>query len=103
MPIPKFVQVGSLTLSAPAFVVALTGVVVSVGMTIAAPKLIFASLLVLAAFFVAAYNVNCAIVGNCSVWAWVLAVMYVLMALVNFGHWQAFAKPYQRFGKKMTS
>ena len=35
-----------------------------------------------AGFFVAAYNVNCAIVGKCEFWAWLLTFVYVIYALM---------------------
>jgi len=35
------------------------------------------------AFCIAAYNVNCASVGHCDIWAMFLACIYVLYAVVN--------------------
>ena len=100
MQTPKFVHIGSLTLSVPAFIIAVTGIVLSIAVTLYVPKLFVASLVMLAVFFVAAYNANCAVVGHCNVWAWVLSISYVLMALGNVGHWAALAKPYRKFGKR---
>ena len=55
------------------------GLVIAAAVALVSPM---ASLAALLAFAVAAYNVNCAHVGRCHVFAWVLTALYLVYAAV---------------------
>ena len=76
----RIISVGSLKMVLPAFVVALSAVLVAIflafkGQSVVALGLMFG-------MFVNAYTINCTVIGQCNTWAWVLAVVYSLTALM---------------------
>jgi len=87
----KTITIGSLTISQQAFIVAITGLVVGLVLLVTLPKgFKVLGLISILTSFVASYNVNCTLVGQCVVWAWVLtamaifnAVVYVVLAFTN--------------------
>ena len=76
---PKVILVGKFALTLPAFITAILGLVL--GVAISFTMNLWAGLFIVAAFFLAAYNVNCAVVGKCVAWAWVLTGVYMLYAI----------------------
>lgn len=77
----KTITVGSLRLALPAFITLVCGVIMSIGLMITNPTMWVTSLLIMAVFIIAAYNVNCAIVGKCNAWAWVLVSVYIVYTI----------------------
>jgi hypothetical protein len=76
----SFITVGKLTLSIQAFITALVGIVI--GTMVILRGGVFLGVLTTGLFFVTAYSVNCMVVGKCVVWAWVLAIVYTLYAVL---------------------
>jgi len=81
----KTITIGALTVSIQAFITALSGIALGILLMIVLPgnlKLIglISSLLIL----MSAYTVNCTVVGNCVVWAWVLTVMSLSNVITFF-------------------
>lgn len=79
---PALVHIGRLTVSAQALTVAIAATVSAfVSMLVFSKHLSFAArsavaLGVLLSGFVTAYTVNCTVVGDCRIWAWVLASVF---------------------------
>jgi hypothetical protein len=78
----RIVTIGSLKLTLAAFITLLSGVVLALGIALLGGAFTFVSLYVLLLFVVIAYNVNCAQVGHCKVWAWFLTIVYVVYASI---------------------
>lgn len=76
----KTVLVGNVKMSLFSFIIA--GVGILLGLVTSFRVNIFAGLLMTASFFVAAYNLNCVIVGQCKIWAWVLFIVYILQTVL---------------------
>lgn len=81
------IQIGSLRISVQALVVAIAGIVFSMAMSyiigIMIPYGYIVGLFLLPVFLLAAYSINCMIVGECVVWAWILTVLYVINFLAT--------------------
>jgi hypothetical protein len=79
----KIITVGQLKMTLPAFITAVCGFVAAV--VISWKVNIMVGLVVLPSFFIASYNVNCATVGHCTTWAWILTTLYVIYVLFAVG------------------
>lgn len=79
----KTVLVGNVKMSLFSFIVAGAGILI--GLITSFRINILAGLVLTASFFIAAYNLNCVIVGQCKIWAWVLFVVYVLDTILILG------------------
>lgn len=79
----KTVMVGKVKMSLFSFVVAGLGMLL--GIIIALKGNLLAGLVLIASMFIAAYNLNCVIVGQCKIWAWVLFIIYVLNTTLLLG------------------
>lgn len=79
----KTVLVGNVRMSLFSFIVAGSGILL--GLITAFRVNIVVGLVLTASFFIAAYNLNCVIVGQCKIWAWVLFVVYVLDTILILG------------------
>jgi hypothetical protein len=75
----KTVKIDDLEISMQAFITAMAGLVLGVAMSTLVN--VWSGFLIVAVFFVAAYNVNCAVVGKCINWSWILVAVYVLYAI----------------------
>lgn len=75
--------VGNVKMSLFSFIVAVSGILL--GLITGFRVNILVGLILMASFFIAAYNLNCVIVGQCKVWAWVLFIVYVLNTVVMLG------------------
>lgn len=72
----RIITVGSLQVTLPAFITAMTGIVLGLVSLFKGSKevgLVFMLLLLLQS-----YSINCAVVGHCNSWAWFLAITAVL-------------------------
>ena len=69
-------SVGSLKITQQAFIISIVGAIA--GIFIAMKGMVIPGLIVMAGAFLAAYNSNCAVVGHCNTWAWILAIFYSL-------------------------
>jgi hypothetical protein len=76
----KMVEFMGEKIAQQAYLVVLVGIVLSIIVVAVSfnRQGIMVALVVLLSFFIYAYNVNCTIVGRCSVWAWLLTVLYIL-------------------------
>jgi hypothetical protein len=74
-------------ISLASFLSLIAGIIVAVLTIFVAPKPfgIFFGLVLLGSACLAAYNVNCTQVGHCHVWAWILAVIYIIGAVGAIG------------------
>ena len=63
-----------------AFIVALAGAVAGIFFGYKLSPVV--GLLLMGGAFLGAYNANCAVVGHCDIWAWTLAVVYVVNVLL---------------------
>jgi hypothetical protein len=72
-------------MSLQAFLVAVAGVLLGLVMFFVYPHVATAisGLLVMGVFFLYAYNINCSIVGNCSVLAWALTAIFLISACLK--------------------
>jgi len=59
-----------------ALIISIVGAIA--GIFIAMKGMVIPGLIVMFGAFVAAYNANCAVVGHCNIWAWILAIFYSL-------------------------
>jgi hypothetical protein len=76
----KMISIGHLNVTMASFIILMAGLVVVTIVIILSPNpvgLVSALFLALSSVL-AAYNVNCAQLGQCQVWAWVLTGLYVL-------------------------
>jgi len=82
--VPATITVGSLTLSLQAFIVAAVGMLLGLLMFLVYPHLAtaVAGVVTVGVFFLYAYNINCVVVGQCTIFAWVLSSLMVLQALL---------------------
>ena len=83
----KFVQIGKVTLSLQSLLTLIFGFVASLSVLVMGkfrPSAIATSLLMLASLFYTAYIINCTLVGNCTVLAWVMTSVYIFYAVVVF-------------------
>lgn len=80
----RTVSIGALTISLQAFLVLISGTVFAAVTLIAKPSLWYISLGVLLMSFVQAYSINCIVVGNCHIWAWITAVMAVVVVTLYY-------------------
>lgn len=74
------VTVGPLKVTYPAFLVLLAGVVGAV-ITLFIPYGVFVSIYLILMASVASYTINCTLVGNCTMWAWLLAVLDIIIII----------------------
>lgn len=81
----KIITIGALRMTLPSFITAICGMTIGVSLLFVMPQLWPMSLMIVAAFLVGAYNVNCAVVGNCNAWAWILATVYIVYTLIVVG------------------
>lgn len=81
------VKIGSLRISVQALVVAIAGIVFSMAISyitgIMIPHGYIVGVFLLPIFLLAAYSINCMIVGECIIWAWILTVLYVINFLAT--------------------
>ena len=75
----KIITIGKLKISYPSFIMAISGIVVSIILSFFIN--IWFGISVLPVFLLAAYNVNCSIVGHCYVWAWILTSLFLLQLI----------------------
>ena len=85
MTLPSTIKVGSLVMSLQAFVVASAGLLLGLCVFVMFPSIATAvlSLILTGIFFLYAYNINCVVVGHCTVLSWVLTAVYLTMACSN--------------------
>jgi len=85
MALPSTIKVGSLVLSLQSFVVAAAGLLVGLVLFFMLPSIAtaVASLVITGIFFLYAYNINCVVVGQCSIFSWILTAFYLLLACVQ--------------------
>lgn len=77
----SLVQVGSLRITRQALTICIAGILLACVLIFTlglSPGSVLAAAFILLAIFVAAYSVNCMVVGHCRIWAWFLAVLYVV-------------------------
>jgi hypothetical protein len=72
--------VGPLKVSYPAFLVLLAGVIGAV-ITLFMPYGVFVSIYLIIFASIASYTVNCTLVGNCTIWAWCLVVLDIIVII----------------------
>lgn len=75
----RTVQIGSIKVCYPAFVTLICGLIISI--LISASGQLVLGVLTFGVFLLTTYNVNCAVVGNCTTWAWVLMCVYIFYVL----------------------
>lgn len=78
----KTVTVGRLQMTVPALVVAVLGALIGLGSIVHGQAL--TGFVFMFLFFLQSYTINCTVVGNCTTWAWVLAVAYALTGATHF-------------------
>lgn len=76
-----FYKIGSIRLCAQAALILLVSSVLAIISMLLKPSAIPVILLMYLPVLVSVYAVNCQVVGDCEVFAWVLSVMYVLMLI----------------------
>ena len=81
----KFVTILGARITLPAAIVAALGVVIGLSMILIHHALLLPSLMLVATFFLTAYNMNCAVVGQCEVWAWLLFALFMVMFITSGG------------------
>jgi hypothetical protein len=78
----KYVKIGELKVTVQSFVIACASMVLALLTLVCTPTSFgtrFVSFVaILIGGFVSAYNVHCAVNGRCDIWAWVLAVIFVI-------------------------
>ena len=93
-PVYKTVTIGNLKISLFSLIVVVSGLVAGLFVSYMTNPVV--GLILIAGSFLGAYNLNCVIVGDCKMWAWVLLVTYVLNSLLVF-------VPYFAAGSKVMS
>lgn len=98
---PALVHIGRLTVTVQALSAAIAALVAAlVSMVLFAKYLSFAgrsaiALSILLSGFVTAYTINCTVVGNCRIWAWVLASVFAVnLVSVLAANAELFARMY---------
>ena len=76
------VKVGGLNMTVQALVTLVSGLIIGIVLACVSSAGVAIGIPLFLAFCVAAYNVNCAIVGHCQVWANVLTCVYAIYAIV---------------------
>jgi type III secretory pathway component EscU len=78
----KMVSIGQLHITIASLITFCCGIIVALMLLFVGPYGIFMSVYVLLLFLVLAYNVNCAQVGHCNTWAWVLTAIYIFYTVI---------------------
>ena len=81
--VSQTMMVGKIKMSLFSFIVAVSGILI--GLITAVRANIVFGLIITGSFFIAAYNLNCVIVGQCKIWAWVLFIVYIIDTLLIIG------------------
>jgi len=76
----RVITIGKLKITLPSLIVAVAGLVLAVVASIAVN--IWAGLGTALVMFIASFNVNCAVVGHCTTWAWLLTSIYFIYAIL---------------------
>jgi len=79
----KTVTIGKLNMTLPAFTIAVLGALTGVYSLMNGNSAMGLGLMLF--LFVQAYTINCAVVGHCDMWAWALAIVYILSAIMGRG------------------
>lgn len=79
----KRVMVAGLEVTVPALIVASIGLLTGLAVVLIHPNMVPVGLIVVASTFLQAYNINCAVVGKCNAWAWVLGGLFILHTAVS--------------------
>jgi hypothetical protein len=76
----KFINIGGIKVSRASFFILITGAIISLILAIFLPfpYSIIISVLVLLFSIMNAYTINCAQVGHCKIWAWILTSVFVV-------------------------
>ena len=78
----KMVTVGSWKITLAALITLISGLVLAVVFLFMGRFGLILSMWVLLLFVLASYNVNCAQMGHCRVWAWTLTILYVVYVTI---------------------
>ena len=78
----KTVNIGRLQMTMPALLVAILGALVGIGSIFHGKTL--EGFVFMFLFFIQSYTINCTVVGNCKMWAWALALMYLFSGATHF-------------------
>jgi hypothetical protein len=78
----EIITVGGLRMTKGAFITLISGFVLSVFLAFFVPRGIYAGPFVFLTFVLAAYNINCAVVGNCKIWALVCTLFWVFYVVL---------------------
>jgi hypothetical protein len=74
----RIITVGSLQVTLPAFITAMTGIVLAFASLFTGGKEVGLMFMVL--LLLQSYSINCAVVGHCNSWAWFLAITAIINA-----------------------
>jgi hypothetical protein len=83
----KTVTIGKLTMTLPAFTIAVLGALTGVYSLMKGNSVVGLGLMLF--LFVQAYTINCTVVGHCDMWAWALTIVYILSAIMGRGLFSA--------------
>ena len=81
----KMVSVGHLNMTLASFIVVVGGFLLATVIIALSPSSvgIFSALFILLGSVLSAYNINCAQLGHCQTWAWVLTTLYILGVILS--------------------
>lgn len=72
----RIITIGSLQVTLPAFITALTGIVLALASIFTGSREVGLTFMVL--LLLQSYSINCAVVGHCNSWAWFLAITVII-------------------------
>ena len=83
----NMISIGKFKITVSAFTTLCVGVVACIVMFFMGKLGMIFSIVILVSSSIAAYNINCAQLGHCSVWAWILVALnafWVYMFIIRF-------------------
>jgi hypothetical protein len=79
----KYIEVFGKKISRAAFYTLVSGIFLSLVVSVFVPYGFFIGVYILLVVLLASYNVNCAQVGHCHVWAWILTIIYIVYVSIS--------------------
>lgn len=77
----KIIYIGNIKVTWAAFINLIAGIILSSVLAINIPDIgPFIGLFVLLLWMILTYNINCAQIGHCKKWAWILTIFYLIYA-----------------------
>ena len=75
----RIIKIGKLKISLQSLIIVIGGIFLSLILSVFLN--IWVGLGLLPIFLLSAYNVNCTLVGHCTIWAWILTSLFLIQVL----------------------